>query len=185
MGIASVAAESGGPPEHRAPAGQVCPRGSYVIGFDDEANILCSEACGNEVLNTGEACDDGNTTSGDGCSSTCQSEAGAGVAVIAVETTPVDQEGLPSIEGPVIESVKPWAVAYGTREVTITIHGTGFIAGSVVIFGGATYPATVNREGTQLITTIPTRNLAMGKYAVTVSNGPEMEFTLKKALEVY
>jgi cysteine-rich repeat protein len=30
--------------------------------------------CGNGVVETGEACDDGNTTSGDGCSSTCQVE---------------------------------------------------------------------------------------------------------------
>src|SRR5690349_1233993 len=28
--------------------------------------------CGNGVLNDGEGCDDGNTTSGDGCSATCK-----------------------------------------------------------------------------------------------------------------
>jgi fibro-slime domain-containing protein len=33
-------------------------------------------ACGNGVLDPGEQCDDGNTTSGDGCSSTCQLENG-------------------------------------------------------------------------------------------------------------
>ena len=30
--------------------------------------------CGNGVIETGETCDDGNTVSGDGCSSTCQTE---------------------------------------------------------------------------------------------------------------
>jgi cysteine-rich repeat protein len=30
--------------------------------------------CGDGVVDTGEQCDDGNTTSGDGCSSTCQTE---------------------------------------------------------------------------------------------------------------
>ena len=30
--------------------------------------------CGNNVLESGEECDDGNTASGDGCSATCQSE---------------------------------------------------------------------------------------------------------------
>lgn len=30
--------------------------------------------CGNGVVETGEACDDGNTAAGDGCSATCQSE---------------------------------------------------------------------------------------------------------------
>jgi cysteine-rich repeat protein len=31
-------------------------------------------SCGNGVVETGEQCDDGNTTSGDGCSATCQLE---------------------------------------------------------------------------------------------------------------
>src|SRR5471032_871374 len=30
--------------------------------------------CGNGVVDPGEACDDGNTNNGDGCSSTCQTE---------------------------------------------------------------------------------------------------------------
>ncbi len=33
-----------------------------------------SPCCGNGILETGEECDDGNTVSGDGCSSTCQIE---------------------------------------------------------------------------------------------------------------
>ena len=33
-------------------------------------------ACGNGVLDPGEACDDGNTASGDGCSATCTIESG-------------------------------------------------------------------------------------------------------------
>jgi cysteine-rich repeat protein len=32
----------------------------------------CAAACGNHVLEEGEACDDGNTQSGDGCDTTCQ-----------------------------------------------------------------------------------------------------------------
>ena len=30
--------------------------------------------CGNSAVETGETCDDGNTTSGDGCSSACADE---------------------------------------------------------------------------------------------------------------
>jgi len=30
--------------------------------------------CGNEIIEAGETCDDGNTTGGDGCSATCQTE---------------------------------------------------------------------------------------------------------------
>src|SRR5699024_11837435 len=32
--------------------------------------------CGNGIVEDGEACDDGNTTSGDGCSSSCELEDG-------------------------------------------------------------------------------------------------------------
>ena len=34
--------------------------------------------CGNAMIDSGEACDDGNTISGDGCSSTCQLEGTGG-----------------------------------------------------------------------------------------------------------
>jgi cysteine-rich repeat protein len=37
----------------------------------------CTPACGDKVLAGTETCDDGNTASGDGCSSTCQVEPGA------------------------------------------------------------------------------------------------------------
>jgi flagellin-like protein len=35
---------------------------------------ISGPVCGNHVLESGEQCDDGNTNSGDGCSSTCQDE---------------------------------------------------------------------------------------------------------------
>jgi cysteine-rich repeat protein len=37
---------------------------------------VCSEGCGNGVVNDSEECDDGNTSSGDGCSATCDTESG-------------------------------------------------------------------------------------------------------------
>ncbi|MFH1503504.1 MAG: hypothetical protein ABIE36_02515, partial [Candidatus Diapherotrites archaeon] len=36
----------------------------------------CGICCGNGVINSGEVCDDGDTSSGDGCSSSCTVEAG-------------------------------------------------------------------------------------------------------------
>jgi cysteine-rich repeat protein len=50
------------------------------LGDDNGMNMGCSEdcdvesVCGNDVHEAGEACEDGNTTSGDGCSATCQIE---------------------------------------------------------------------------------------------------------------
>ena len=42
----------------------------------DVVSLACVPNCGNGVLNGAEACDDGNTTPGDGCSATCTIEAG-------------------------------------------------------------------------------------------------------------
>jgi cysteine-rich repeat protein len=44
-----------------------CPAGGNHNNDSD-----CPVVCGNSAIETGEVCDDGNTTSGDGCSSTCQ-----------------------------------------------------------------------------------------------------------------
>jgi cysteine-rich repeat protein len=53
----------------RAPGDGCCPSGATK---DMDAD--CNPQCGNKVLEAGETCDDGNTTSGDGCDKTCQRE---------------------------------------------------------------------------------------------------------------
>ena len=172
----------------QALAGQMCPNGSYVIGFDSEGNMICTDACGNGVLNTGEACDDGNAEIGDGCSATCQAE---GVVTdvheeaLDAEISAVDPGSLPSIPNPVIAGVKPKSIVWGTSEVAITVIGTGFYQESVVIFEGSTYKPVVNQAGTQLDITIETANLIIGSYAIKISNGSGLENTLKRALAVY
>mgnify|MGYP000055443086 CR=1 FL=1 len=48
----------------------------YIEGFfSGSAVAVAAPVCGNSIIETGEQCDDGNTDSGDGCSSTCQTEA--------------------------------------------------------------------------------------------------------------
>ena len=74
---------------------------------------------------------------------------------------------------------------YGTRELTITVLGSGFSAESVIEFAGTTYTPSVNAEGTRLEATVVTRDLTMGRYAITVSSGSGLKTTLKKALVVY
>lgn len=52
--------------------GYLCPQfGAACIPSNGAQPV-----CGNAGTETGETCDDGNTTSGDGCSATCQTEAG-------------------------------------------------------------------------------------------------------------
>ena len=172
----------------RAPAGQMCAMGSYVIGFDSESNIICSAACGNGVLNPGETCDDGNVKSGDTCPSSCQSDVVKAMGADAdttAEVAPAGNSVPPSISEPMISGVKPSTLTFGSRELTIKVSGSGFHAGSAILFNGTTYSPSVNQSGTQITVTIHTRELPIGRYAITVSNGTGMETTMKKALEIY
>ena len=50
--------------------------------------------CGNGVIEPGETCDDGNTTSGDGCSATCQIEGPCGTLSVADGTLDGPAAGL-------------------------------------------------------------------------------------------
>jgi cysteine-rich repeat protein len=176
-------------PAANAPAGQVCPQGSFVIGFDSDSNILCSETCGNGVLESGEECDDGNTASGDHCSATCQSENSTAVQreeAIAVEpSSPAAAGTTPVLAQLVISKIKPSKALFGGREVTVTITGTGFTSETAVLFNGTTYTPSVKQAGTELQVTLPTRELAIGRYAITVSNGAGIEATVKRGLVVY
>jgi cysteine-rich repeat protein len=166
----------------------MCAYGSYVIGFDSESNIICTEACGNGVMNPGEDCDDGNTENGDNCPAKCKITGLEPVEAdksIAVEAAPV-AVGAPAVAPyPTISTIKPSKVVYGKRQLTITVRGTGFNENSVIIFNGTEYGPSVNQAGTELKVTIPTRDLNYGPYAISVSNGGELKATLKRALEVY
>ena len=174
--------------DKRAPAGQMCLKGSFVIGFDSESNIICSEGGENGVLNVVETSDGGKAEIGDDCTGSCQSEEVDTKGVdeeIAANNIPTDAGIIPSTPELTISDVEPSSVLFGTRAVEITVSGTGFLAGSVIVVAGRKYPPSVNQAGTRLVVTINTRNLSIGPYAVTVSNGPGVENTLKKALEIY
>ncbi len=59
-----------------APMADPCPPGSPQPRYCQECLCVPGSGgiCGNNLLETGEQCDDGNTTSGDGCSASCQQE---------------------------------------------------------------------------------------------------------------
>ncbi|MCB9506749.1 MAG: hypothetical protein H6697_03660, partial [Myxococcales bacterium] len=62
-----------------------CAVATCAAGFSDcdgddstgcEVRGACTPGCGNGFVEAGEACDDGNTADGDGCSATCELEGG-------------------------------------------------------------------------------------------------------------
>ena len=60
---------------------QDCGDGFYVSGIDADGKIKCkplpsdsNSVCGDNIVTAPETCDDGNITSGDGCSATCSIE---------------------------------------------------------------------------------------------------------------
>jgi cysteine-rich repeat protein len=88
-GTPGIPGETGlaGPPGPAAVlpfAGQMCPSGQSVVGFEASGNIVCTGTatttprCGDGIVDVGEQCDDGNQLSADGCSALCKLERAPG-----------------------------------------------------------------------------------------------------------
>ena len=171
----------------RSLAGQMCPSGSFVIGFDAAGDIVCSERCMSDCQ-AGAAGADTAPAGTAAVAATAVTAATAATAAVAETPTAATAAAAGVAEpdtGLVISEIQPGSVLYGTRELRLTILGAGFNADSLVEFAGTTYTPTVNQEGTRLEVTLATRKLTIGRYAVTVANGPELKSTLGKALVVY
>ena len=172
----------------RPPAGQMCTEGSYVTGFDSEGNINCSVPGGTNLPVPVETAEQAKSQGNDGCPTGCLKETadtGDAAEVVAADKPVKDKGTVVDVANPVISDVKPSWIVFGSRETSIAIIGAGFTAGSVVKFQDSAYAPSVNPSGTELRVTIATRNLPIGRYAITVSNGPGLETTLRRALEVY
>jgi hypothetical protein len=171
--------------ENQPPAGQMCAEGSYVIGFDSDSNIICSAIASSVVKPAMETAAPVASGAGDDCPPNCPAAEFASDSE-TVSDTPVNQKGaLAGVAIPVISKLKPRSVVFGARETTITITGSGFNTDSVVKFQGTSYTPSVNPAGNELLVTIATRDLPMGFYSISVSNGPDLETTRRRALEVY
>jgi len=183
MAVATLQADT------RPPAGQMCPDGAYVRGFDAGGNIVCSAGAGAVSSTTSETAHgqagEGGQTCPEGCAqAAAEPVAEAGGNAAAADSVKDQAAGGPG-DGPVISKIKPTGVVFGARETTIRIIGSGFTADTVVTFQGAAYTPTVNTAGTELRVTLDTRDLPMGRYAITVSNGDGLETTKRRALEVF
>ena len=186
IGSSLAMAEPGQQGGNRSLAGQMCPSGSFVIGFDAAGDIVCSQGCTTDCRPEAAQRAEAAANPAVAAAASAPAAATAPAAVVAPATAVAAAPAVSATAtGPVIAEIAPSSVLYGTRELAMTIVGTGFNAGSVIEFAGRTYTPSVNQEGTRLEATVATRNLAMGRYAVTVSNGPGQKSTLGKALVVY
>jgi cysteine-rich repeat protein len=87
--------------------------------------------CGNGTIQNGEACDDGNTTSGDGCSSTCQ-----------IEITMCDPDGTYLIQGAPIS----YSCCFGL--VSVNVSSFIFNNNGSVINSSPSNPVAMNGNQT-------------------------------------
>src|SRR6187455_728644 len=76
LAIAACGSGSGTPKGRASASGGAGNSGGGpgMLSFAGGLTII-TVACGDHVLDMGEACDDGNTVAGDGCSAACQIEA--------------------------------------------------------------------------------------------------------------
>lgn len=132
-------------------------------GGDDGDDGAGGAVCGNNVKEGAEACDDGNTTSGDGCSATCTTEAAPKLGVTLDKQT-VNTE------------------LFSTNMITVTLTSTGGFAGSVGLAASVvdtagvaipgwtiTMPATVDLAANGTQTAVATLKLpSTGALAGTV-----------------
>ena len=164
--------------DQAAPAGQMCPEGAYVIGFDSESNIICA-SLRNNAEDPGEVYDDVNIEVQDTTETQSVRPKSVEQAVLA-EPVIVSRTQILTIA-----DVEPPNVVFGKPRLAITVSGTGFNSDSVVIFEGSPYSTSVNSSGTRLEATITIGKLSIGAHPIKVSNGPGKEVILKKALEIF
>lgn len=75
-----------------------------------------------------------------------------------------------SVLRPAITSVDPSIIVAGSSSAALTIHGSAFLASSVVLFKGTQHQAVLNSDGT-LTTLLTGTDLGdAGQYGVTVKN---------------
>lgn len=93
-------------------AGELSGSGDDTGGGGDDVQ---PGICGDGALNSGEACDDGNTTPGDGCSSSCSNESSVPRVQVSMNKTSVSTD------------------LYVDNEITVTLTAMNGFAGDVTL----------------------------------------------------
>jgi len=93
-------------------------------------------------------------------------------AYVPVNNASVQVGTLTILQGATLTSLSPGSAAAGSGPFTLTVIGSGFVAGSVIQWNGTPLPATVFVNATQLTATVPANLIASaGTANVTVVAG--------------
>jgi len=150
--------------------------------------------CGNGMVDTGEQCDDGNTASGDGCSSTCTTEQVATPKLdITVDKPTISTElmttnkinvtltssggfsGMVDLTGTAVDSTSAaltgWTVTFDNASVSVPANGTATAVATLTV------PSTNSGlTGTVNIQAASSLGMVSATSAITVAN--QLTFTL-------
>jgi cysteine-rich repeat protein len=122
------------------------PLGSQPIGVTMFPENGLLSFCGDNVLDAGEQCDDGNVTSGDGCSATCGLETAAGVDRYLCYRTKPEKNSLS-----VFEVARGVTLADRLETLTVDVKGPDILCNPADVDGSGivnpaahlrTYPVT-------------------------------------------
>jgi cysteine-rich repeat protein len=161
---------------------------------DDGGDDVQPGICGDGALNSGEACDDGNTTAGDGCSASCANESAVPRVQVAMDKTTlptdlyVDNEinltltamngfaGDVTLAASVVDgtgaAITGWTTELSATTVTLAADGTGTAKLKVRVPGD-----TASLTGTVKIAASSSAAPQEASLAVTGSNKAIVRFT--------
>lgn len=135
---------------------------------------LCAEGptsvqCGNNVMDPGEQCDDGNIANGDGCSSICQNESMGIVNIYKEGLSPNDTDLFVNLDGPSTYNEQLEGVYFQTLKTIQVIPGTYNLSASC--------EATTGFFGNQRAANSPELKFLIPETLISVSAGQTYDIT--------
>ena len=118
-------------------------------GGDDDDTVP-GPNCGDAVVNAGETCDDGNNTSGDGCSAACSVEASPALSVVVDKTSVMTELMTETM-------------------LTLTLTSSGGFSGPVTLTGSALNAQNAPIQGWALTFDAPTVDIVADGMSTVVA----------------
>ncbi|MFA5800314.1 MAG: DUF4215 domain-containing protein [Candidatus Peribacteraceae bacterium] len=135
-----------------------------------------SPVCGNRIIESGETCDDNNTTSGDGCSDTCAVESGWACSGEPSICTPISAAADLSLS---MRADPDRVQAGGVMSFTADIHNAGSGSAQNVAFSGALPSGLVYQSAAGATCTMQSGALTCGLGAMASGENKAIVLTVK------